>query len=121
MERISLRGRRVPGFGLAGTSYEAAVKANPQTMDMRKAAVPDLTNEQLAAPMSGVGSLLNVCGTPDDTKVTVHVAVKLGKAVGVTVDTNPPNATVAACVDKLVRKLTWPSNPKLDTFTSGPY
>ena len=121
MERISLRGHRVPGFALSGASYEDAVAHNVQEMDMRKAPVPDLTDAQLAAPMSNVGTFLTACGTPDGTEVTVHVAVKLGKAVGVTIDTNPPNKVVAACVDKLVRKLTWPSNPKLDTFTSGPY
>ncbi len=118
MERISLRGRRVPGFGLGGVSYESAIAANVQQLDLSKAPVPDLTDAQLAAPMSNVGTFLTACGTPDGTEVTVHVAVKLGKAVGVTIDTNPPNKTVAACVDKLVRKLAWPSNPKLDSFTT---
>jgi hypothetical protein len=118
MERISLGSRRVPGFGLSGASYEAAIAANVQQMDMSKAPIPDLTDAQLAAPMSNVGSFLTVCGTPDGTEVTVHVAIKLGRAVGVTVTTNPPNKTVAACVDKLVRKLAWPSSPKLDSFTT---
>jgi hypothetical protein len=100
-------------------SYEAAVAANPQQIDMSGHAVgPDLTDGQLSAPMTNVGRFLSACGAPDSMKVTVRVAVKLGRAVGVTVDTNPPNPGVATCLDHSVRGLTWPSNPKLDTFTT---
>ena len=49
---------------------------------------PDLTNAQLAAPLRHA-SFITGCGAPDDMKVTVRVAVKMGHAVGVTVSTNP--------------------------------
>ena len=120
---ISRGGRPVAGFALGSPkktmSYEDAITANPQHIDMKaKAGVPDLTNEQLTAPMTSVASSLQGCGVPDDMKVTIRVAVKLGKAVGVTVTTDPFDAAVASCVDRLVRKLTWPSNLKLDSFTT---
>jgi len=116
---ISRGGRPVVGFGLGGTSYEAAIAANPQHLDMKaKATAPDLTDAQLSAPMTSVASSLSTCGAPDDMKVTIKVAVKLGKAVGVTIVTDPPNRGVASCLDRLVRGLRWPSNPKLDSFTT---
>jgi hypothetical protein len=117
---ISRGGRSVAGFALgAPLSYDAAIAANPQQIDLSgHATTPDLTNDQLAAPMAIVGSSLGKCGAPDDMKVTVKVAIKLGKAVGVTVGTEPANATVASCVDRMVRKLQWPSSPKLDSFTT---
>jgi hypothetical protein len=52
-------------------------------------------------------------------KVTVRVAVKMGRAVGVTVSTNPPSGGVAACVDRSVRGLQWPVSPKTDFVTTS--
>jgi hypothetical protein len=107
------------GYAPGGMSYEAAIAANPQQIDMNGHATgPDLTDGQLSAPMTNVGRFLSACGAPNDMKVTVRVAVKLGRAVGVSVDTNPPNGGIASCVDHSVRGLTWPSNPKLDSFTT---
>jgi hypothetical protein len=97
---------------------EAAIAANPQHLDMRHAATADLTNEQLSAPMASVASSLQGCGAPDDMKITIKVAVKLGKAAGVTVETDPRSDAVAVCVDRLVRGLRWPSSPKLDSFVT---
>jgi hypothetical protein len=51
-------------------------------------------------------------------KVTVRVAVKGGRAHGVSVYTNPPNSSVAACVDRHVRGLGWAANSKMDSFTT---
>jgi hypothetical protein len=53
-------------------------------------------------------------------KVAVRVAVKMGRAVGVTVSTTPPSAGVNACVDRTVRMLQWPVSPKVD-FVSTTY
>jgi len=63
-------------------------------------------------------AFISGCGAPDSMKVTVKVAVKNGRAVGVSVYTNPPNAAVASCVDRHVRGLGWPPNPKMDSFTT---
>ena len=107
------------GYAPGGMSYEAAIAANPQQIDMNGHATgPDLTDGQLSAPMTRTRRFLSACGAPGDMKVTVRVAVKLGRAVGVSVDTSPPNGGIASCVDHSVRGLTWPSNPKLDSFTT---
>ena len=121
--RISLGGRPVVGFALgAEPSYEDALNATAsaleQTNEYGQTTGVDLTDAQLAAPMGAVGAALSSCGAPNDMKVTVKVAVKYGRAVGVTVETDPPNHSVASCVDRSVRKLRWPSSPKLDSFTT---
>jgi hypothetical protein len=120
---ISRNGRSVAGFGLgAGSSkpmtYDEAIAANPQEVHAGEKSGPDLTDEQLSAPMKAVGQFLVNCGAPDDMKLVIKVAVKLGKPVGVTVETDPPNSGIASCLDRAVRGLRWPSNPKLDSFTS---
>lgn len=78
---------------------------------------PDLTDAQLGAPMRNA-SFISGCGAPDSMKVTVRVAVQNGRAVGVSVYPNPPNAAVAQCVDRHVRALGWPPNAKMDFFTT---
>jgi hypothetical protein len=109
-------GGGAPGF-VGGMSYEQALASNNQEITMGAKGGPDLTDAQLSAPMKNA-SFISGCGAPDSMKVTVRVAVKNGRAYGVTVSTNPPNATVAACVDRHVRGLAWPSNPKMDSFTT---
>jgi hypothetical protein len=52
-------------------------------------------------------------------KVTVRVAVRMGRAVGVTVGTTPQSGGVAACVDRSVRMLQWPVSPKTDFVTTS--
>jgi hypothetical protein len=124
-EQISRGGRVVAGFGIGAasgvkkTSYEDAIDATASHLQKvnvyGQAAGSDLTDEQLSEPMSNVWPS---CAVPSFMKVTVKVAVKWGKAVGVTVTTHPHNATVASCVDRAVRALSWPSSPKLDSFTT---
>jgi hypothetical protein len=46
------------------------------------------------------------------------VAIKMGRAVGVSVYTNPPSPGVAGCVERSVRGLAWPANPKMDSFVT---
>jgi len=105
------------GGGPGGQSYEAAIASNVTDMTM-KATGPDLTDAQLAGPMKSAG-FVTACGTPDSTKVTVKVAIKNGRAVGVSVYTSPPDARVASCIDHAVRGIAWPSNPKMDSFTTS--
>jgi hypothetical protein len=106
-----------PGFS-GGTSFENILNNNNETVTMGQTQdQPDLTNAQLAAPLRHA-SFVTGCGAPDDMKVAVRVAVKMGRAVGVTVSTTPPNATVAACIDRSVRGLQWPVSPKADFVTT---
>ena len=101
-----------------GTSFDSVLNGTNQTIDMNNANdTPDLTNQQLAAPLMHAGFVTG-CGAPDDMKVTVRVAVKMGRAVGVTVTTNPPSPGVAACIDGAVRRISWPQSAKTDFVTT---
>jgi hypothetical protein len=105
------------GF-VAGMSFEAAQAANTETINIGGNAGPDLSRDQLAAPLKN-GTILAACGTPDSTKVVVKAAVKMGRAVGVSVYTTPPNRELASCIDRRVRGLGWPVNPKMDFVTTS--
>ncbi len=108
-----------PGYS-GGTSFENILDNNNETITMGQAQdAPDLTNAQLAAPLRHA-SFVSGCGAPDDMKVSVRVAVKMGRAVGVTVSTTPPSAGVSACIDRSVRGLQWPVSAKTD-FVSTNY
>jgi hypothetical protein len=78
---------------------------------------PDLTKAQLAAPLSNA-AFVSGCGAPDEMKVTVRVAVRMGRAVGVTVTTHPRSAMTASCIDRAVRGLRWESSPNTDFVTT---
>jgi len=65
------------------------------------------------------GAFVGECGAPDSMKVTVKVAVKGGRAVGVSVYTTPPDPRVSSCIDGAVRRLSWPPNAKMDSFTTS--
>jgi hypothetical protein len=104
------------GFS-GGMSYESALDNNNETITMGGGSgQPDLTNAQLAAPMQRLN--VGACGAPDSMKVTVRVAVRNGRAVGVSVYTNPSDPGVAACIDRTVRGFSWPPHPKMDSFTT---
>lgn len=105
------------GFVPGGRSYEAALASNNQEINMGAKGGPDLTDGQLAGPMRNA-AFISGCGAPNDMKVTVKVAIQNGRAVGVSVYSTPPNAAVQSCVDRHVRGLSWPSNPKMDSFTT---
>ncbi len=112
-------GRGGGGGGFAyGMSYEAAVASNNTEVSIGSGGGgADLTNAQLSAPMRNAG-FISGCGAPDDMKVTVKVAIKGGRAVGVSVYTNPANPGVSSCVDKHVRGIGWPASGKMDSFTT---
>lgn len=64
------------------------------------------------------GSYLVGCGVPNSMSVTICAAVQNGRAVGVTVTTNPRNGGVANCIASKVRGLPFPSHPRLDVTTT---
>ena len=99
-------------------SYEAALASNnTEVMIGHQTEGPDLTDSQLSGPMRNA-SFLGACGAPESMKVTVKVAIKRGRAVGVSVYTNPASTQVAWCVDDAVRNLSWPANARMDSFTT---
>jgi hypothetical protein len=77
----------------------------------------DLTAGQFASVLNN-GSYINACGTPGSMHVRVCAAVQNGHAVGVTVTTEPPNGGIANCIANAVRRMSFPSNPKLDIATT---
>jgi hypothetical protein len=77
----------------------------------------DLTAGQFASVLNN-GSYITACGTPGSMKVTVCAAVQNGRAVGVTVTTEPPNGGISSCIANKVRAMSFPSNPKLDIATT---
>jgi len=103
------------GRGPAGPTYEAAIASNNQEVTIGKQAGPDLSDAQISGPMRN-GAFVGECGAPDGMRVTVHVAIKSGRAAGVSVSTSPSDPDVAGCIDRYVRTFSWPSNPKMDSF-----
>jgi hypothetical protein len=75
-----------------------------------------LSSAQLGAPLVD-GKFVSECGAPDDMKVVVKVAVKMGRPVAVAVTTDPPSSAVAACVEKVTRGMRWDSSPKMQHAT----
>lgn len=96
-----------------GKSCEKAADENPQEITMGKKGAPDLTKDQLGAPMK-TDAFMCHCGLPDDAKAQICAAVKKGKPLGVSVNVSPTNNKVAACIDRAVRKLSFPTSEKLD-------
>jgi hypothetical protein len=92
----------------AGASTDAGPTGRPRTAP--------LSSAQLGAPLVH-GTFVTACGAPQDMKVVVKVAVKLGRAVDVKVTTDPPDPMIAACIDKATRDLRWDASTKTDHVT----
>jgi hypothetical protein len=105
------------GRGPAGPTYEAAIASNKQEITIGGKGEPDLTDAQLTGPMHN-GAFVGECGAPDSMKVTVKVAIKLGRPTGVSVFTSPPDPDIAGCIDRYVRTFSWPSSGKTDSFVT---
>jgi len=102
-----------------GQSYEAVLNGTNESINIGELpGSADLTNAQLAAPLRHASFVVS-CGAPDDMKVTVHVAVRMGVPIGVTVVTTPPQGGVASCIDRAVRGIRWPQSPKTDFVTTS--
>jgi eukaryotic-like serine/threonine-protein kinase len=104
-------------LGPSGMSYEAAIAGNNQNLAPGTKDVPDLTDAELAGPMRE-GTFLDACDVPTSTQVTVKVAIKGGRAVGVSVYMVPPSRELGWCVERHVRGIQWPSNAKMDSFVT---
>jgi hypothetical protein len=85
--------------------------------DFDKSSPPDLTAGAYGKVLNN-GTYLNACGVPESMKVTVCAAVQNGRAVGVTVSTQPRDTRVSSCVSGAVRGLSFPSHPRLDVTTT---
>lgn len=95
-------------------SCEAAVARNNEQLEIGGPRGPaDITREAYASILQN-GRYLSACRVPPRTVVEICAAVKQGRAVGVTVVTNPPSAALEACVRGRVAGLSFPSSERLD-------
>ena len=112
-------GGAAPGGGsypvlAGGTSCEgAAAKYSEEYKMGGNNGPPDLTAGQYGAVLNR-GTYLNACGVPPSMSVNVCAAVQNGRAVGVTVSTDPPNPGISSCVAGQVRSMAFPAHPRLD-------
>ena len=104
-----------PGHS-TGTSYDDAL-AMPEDMSA-VAGEPALSDVELSRPMRSP-TFLNDCNVPETMRLMVQVAVRDGAAVGVTVRTQPDDASVAECIDKAVRALAWTASKRRDSLTTS--
>lgn len=104
-----------PGAGSSdGTSCEAVAAQAVDSIEIGAGhGPPDLSREDYARVLDR-GSYLAGCGVPDHTSVDVCVAVRGGRALGVTVRTSPPSAAAERCIARAVRALAFPVHPRLD-------
>lgn len=97
-----------------GMSCEAAQAAYVEQMSIGgPKAQADLTAGQYGSILNS-SSYFSHCGIPDSMKLSICAAVQNGRAVGVSVSTTPRDAGKAGCVASAVRRLSFPSHPKLD-------
>jgi hypothetical protein len=98
----------------AGKSCEQAAAEAQQSIEIGKSRGPaDLERHDYAAVLDR-GSYFEHCGAPDNVRIDVCAAVQNGHAVGVTVRTTPGMSSVAGCVARAVRGLSFPRHPRLD-------
>ena len=112
-------GGGVGGTGMpSGLSFEAAWATAEQKVDLAGPKGRDLTQDELSLPMQNA-SFISGCGAPDSMHVTVKVAVKMGRAVGVSAYCTPPSPGVSSCIANAVRGKTWPVSPNMDAVTTN--
>ncbi|HZF56281.1 MAG TPA: hypothetical protein VE093_47020 [Polyangiaceae bacterium] len=96
-----------------GMSCESAQARYVEEFKIGNNGPPDLTAGQYARVLNN-GSYLNACNVPSNMEVNVCAAVQNGRAVGVTVNTNPSNGGISSCVAGQIRSMSFPAHPRLD-------
>ncbi len=64
------------------------------------------------------GSYLNACHSPASSAVKVCAAIRGGRAVGVSVTTNPGDDHLATCIGKALQAIAFPSSPGMDVAST---
>jgi hypothetical protein len=102
-----------------GQSCEAAQAAAVQHVEIGgPAGPPDLSVGAYASVLNRA-SYFQHCGAPAGMRIRICAAVQLGRAVGVTVRTEPADRSVGRCIARAVRGLAFPSHPRLDVATTS--
>jgi hypothetical protein len=111
--RVVGRSGKYPILG-GGMSCEAARAAYVEEMNVGGPKGPaDITGGQYGSILNS-GRYFAGCGVPDSMGINICAAVQNGRAVGVTVVTTPRNPRIQSCIASGVRRLSFPSHPKLD-------
>lgn len=98
----------------SGQSCEAAMDAyNEEKVLGEKGGQADISAGQYGRVLNG-GGYFSHCGVPNSMAVNICAAVQNGRAVGVTVSTQPNDPKKVACIASAVRNINFPSHPKLD-------
>ncbi|HEY6080291.1 MAG TPA: hypothetical protein VIW29_15865, partial [Polyangiaceae bacterium] len=99
---------------VVASSCEAAVAKNNEQYEIGAPRGPvDITRGAYARILEN-GRYLSACAIPARTVFEICAAVKAGRAVGITVSSNPPSPALNACVRGAVSRLKFPENPRLD-------
>jgi hypothetical protein len=93
-------------------TVDQAIKAVPQGQPRM-----NMADDALRAPLLDLKQY-DKCKIPRSTKVTMAVAVYDGAAVGADITSKPKNAKIEACVDEVVRSMTWSKVPSLNTVNA---
>lgn len=97
-----------------GGSCEAAIaKYNEEYTIGGGTGKPDLSAGAYGSVLNK-GNYLNACGVPSNMGVNICAAVQNGRAVGVSVSTNPSNPGISSCIAAQVRGLGFPAHPRMD-------
>lgn len=96
-----------------GLSCEAAQNAYVEEMKIGQRGQADITAGQYGAILNS-GQYMGACGVPESMGVNICAAIQNGRAVGVSVVTTPRNPGIAGCIAGAVRRINFPSHPKLD-------
>jgi hypothetical protein len=99
-----------------GKSCEKAQDENPQHITMGTSGPKDLSRDDLGRPISNSNAAV-ACGLPQSAHAKICVLVRRGRPLGVTVNVDPTNNRVAACIDRRMRSLSFPASDNPDTVT----
>ena len=65
------------------------------------------------------GNFLTACGSPASTAVKICAAIRAGRAVAVTVITDPGDPRLSTCIGKAVQSIDFPASPRLDVTSTS--
>jgi hypothetical protein len=74
---------------------------------------PDISAGAYGSSLNSGGYVI-ACGAPMSMTVNICAAIQNGRAVGVTVTTDPPNPGIASCISGRIRGMGFPSGGALD-------
>ena len=98
----------------ADASCREARAAYVERWQMKAGGVaPDVSRGHLSSVL-GSGNYVKACGVPESYEVHICAAIQNGRVRGATVTTEPWSTPLVRCLDKRVRKLSFPRSSRMD-------